>query len=75
MDRREGTTKLVGKEGAIMREQLFNEGPISIRFRGAIISPSGEIQQVEVSKDGNVIGLTADQARSLAREIRRRLGE
>jgi len=65
---------LKAEAGQIIREHIFKEGPISIRFRGAIISPTGEIQQVEITKDGSVVGLTREQALSLAREIMRRLG-
>lgn len=74
VNRRTGTSRLVGEQGKIVREQLFKEGPISVRFRGAILSPSGEIQQIEITRDGNVIGMTKDQALSLAKEINRRLG-
>jgi hypothetical protein len=57
-----------------VEQSVFKEGPISVRFRGAILSPAGEIQQMEITKDGQVIGMTSAQALSLAKEINRRLG-
>jgi hypothetical protein len=72
--RRQGTSPLSAESGRIIRNELFHEGPISVRFRGAIISPNGEIQQMEITKDGQVIGMTTAQALSLAKEIQRRLG-
>jgi len=74
MSRREGNSPLTAEGGQIIRNEIFKEGPISVRFRGAILSPNGDIQQMEITKDGQVIGMTSAQALSLAKEINRRLG-
>ena len=72
--RRPGSSPLTVEDGKIIQEHIFKEGTISVRIRKAIIAPDGEIRQVEITKDGQVIGLTASQALSLAKEINRRLG-
>jgi hypothetical protein len=79
MSRREGNSPLTAEGGQIIRNEILKEGPISVRFRGAILSPNGDIQhgdiqQMEITKDGQVIGMTSAQALSLAKEINRRLG-
>lgn len=73
-ERLSGNSPLTAEDGKVWRNQIFKEGPITIRFRGSIISPNGDIQQMEITKDGQVIGMTSAQALSLAKEINRRLG-
>lgn len=47
----------------------------SLNFRTRIhLAPNGEVQYVHLEKDGQVIGLTIEQATSLAKEITSRLG-
>lgn len=74
-DRIEGKSPLSNEAGRIIQNNsIFKEGSVSLRFRKVMIAPSGEIQRVEITKDGAVVGLTAPQALTLAREIVRRLG-
>ena len=53
---------------------------VTVKFRKGIIAPYGEIKMLEISQKINEyeiasVLLTIDQARSLAKEIERRIGE
>lgn len=68
----------LGDVTAVIRRFIDMDAPPAdtpLNFRTRIhLAPNGEVQYVHLEKDGQVIGLTIEQATSLAKEITSRLG-
>ena len=64
-------SKLVAKQGAILAESAFNADTFTVRFRNKA-STTGDLGEVEIGREGELIRLTYAQAISLANEIMRR---
>ena len=64
--------KLVVKQGAILAESTFNADTFTVKFRNKAIATTGDLGEVEIGRDGELIRLTYAQAISLANEIMRR---
>lgn len=70
--RQAGNSRLSVANGAIMAESTFKTDTLSVRFRPAALSCSGDLGEVEITDSSCTMRLTYAQARSLASQIMQR---
>lgn len=73
-ERRQGHSKLRVDKGVIMQESTVPLGPITVSFgkKALGIHANGDLSVVKVSRDGQEVSMTIEQAISFAKEILKR---